>query len=206
MQSDYQEVKAFGCGNAFLIAANILMFLAVAAERHFFGESMLFARGVLYPPAVVPGGQWYRLLSCCFLHFDITHLMNNMIMLAAVGRYVERYERTLVFLLHYLFAGIAGNLVSLYFYLQSDNKVYSAGASGAVFGMVGALLALALLRGGRIEGLKARGILLMIALSLISGFTASGINNAAHVGGLLFGFLSAYLIGILRNLFSQSEK
>lgn len=194
MDRRLNDIKRIGYVTAFLIAANMLLFLAVAAEERLFGRSVIFSRGVLYPPVIVKNGEWYRLLSCCFLHFDITHLMNNIIMLGAVGQYVERHLGQARYLLLYLAAGIFGNAVSLYLYLRADDAVVSAGASGAVFGLVGALLAIVVRNKGRVDGLRTRGVLLMIALSLFAGFRASGVNNAAHVGGLLAGFVLGFLL------------
>ncbi|MBQ7677632.1 MAG: rhomboid family intramembrane serine protease [Lachnospiraceae bacterium] len=183
------NIERIGYVTIVLIISNVTLFLAVAVQERLFGGSALFSRGMMYAPPVVNKGEWYRLLSCCFLHFDISHLMNNMIMLGAVGQYVERHLKGVRYLLLYLLAGIGGNAVSLCLDIRTGDATISAGASGAVFGIVGALLAIAVKNGGKIDGLGMKGILLMIALSLFAGFTASGINNAAHVGGLLTGML-----------------
>ncbi len=181
-------------GAMVLIAINALLFVLVELERRVTGESILFVKGGLYPPAVLIGGEWYRVVTACFLHVDITHLTNNLVMLGAVGRYVERHLGTVRYTVLYFIAGVCGNLVSLYFSVRMGDSTFSVGASGAVFGTVGALLAIALRNGGRVEGLKMKGILIMIALMLFAGFTASGINNAAHVGGLVGGFLMGLLL------------
>ncbi len=184
-----ENIKKLGYGTATLIILNLVVFVVVEVEGWRSGVSLIFNKGGMYPPAVLSNGEWYRLLTACFLHFDATHLMNNMLMLGAVGRFVERHLKTRWFVPVYLLAGISGNVVSLWIDLRTDPNVFSAGASGAVLGMVGALLAIALRNGGRVEGLTARRILFMIALCLFAGLTSSGINNAAHVGGLVSGFV-----------------
>ena len=165
------RIRAQGYSNSLLIAVNVIVFLAGTAFELLTGKDPLFAAGVMYPPAVLEAGQWYRLVTSMFLHVDAMHLANNMIMLAAVGLYVERNLGAIRFMLLYLISGVCGNLLSMLLDVKSQEFVFSAGASGAVFATVGALLAIALKNGGRIYGLSLYRIILMAALSLF-GFAA----------------------------------
>ena len=92
----------------------------------------------------------------------------------------------------------SGSLLSFYMDLDETDLVVSAGASGAVFGIIGGLLAYALLNKGKVEGLTAKGIFGMAALSLYFGFSASGVDNWGHIGGILGGFLLGCILTILR--------
>ena len=82
-----------------------------------------------------------------------------------------------------------GNLLSLYWNTMHDRQIVSAGASGAIFGLMGGLFWIVFANRGRLGTLSGRGILIMVVLSLYFGFTSTGVDNLAHVGGLICGFL-----------------
>ncbi|MCR5451500.1 MAG: rhomboid family intramembrane serine protease [Lachnospiraceae bacterium] len=196
MESDNEFKKEKGCIG--LAVINILVFaymliIGVAGD----GEYMS-THGAIYPPFMLEKNMWYPLFTAMFMHFDVRHLANNMIMLVAVGSYVERNMGTIRFLVLYLLAGLAGNILSFVNDIYGHLYTVSAGASGAVFGLVGALFALALKNRGNIEGLGARRILIMIIISLLIGFTSAGVDNVAHVGGLIAGFLLGFLLLVHR--------
>lgn len=94
----------------------------------------------------------------------------------------------------YFLAGIAGNIFSMGYELLLGEYLWSAGASGAVFGVEGALLFLAILHRGRLESVTAGRVAFAVAFSLYCGFTSTNVNNAAHVGGVLMGFAAAAVI------------
>lgn len=135
------------------------------------------------------GGEWWRLLTAVFLHANFMHLAFNMLALYHAGPVIERLFGRAGFVLVYLGAGLAGSAASVFW--QQD--VVSIGASGAVFGVYGALLAFLLLKPGvltraSLVPLRASA-LLFIGYSLLFGFLQSGIDNAAHLGGLGGGML-----------------
>ena len=177
-----------------LAAVNIIIFLLMYAAGAAGDAEFMASHGAVFPPLMIGRGIWYPLFTAMFLHFDIEHLANNMVMLVAVGRYIEYEMGTLKFFIVYLCSGVLGNVLSFVADLHGDMNTVSAGASGAVFGLVGALLAMAIKNKGRIEGLGLRQILLMIVLSLVSGFTSAGVDNTAHVGGLIAGLLIGLVI------------
>jgi rhomboid protease GluP len=139
-------------------------------------------------------GQWWRLMTSVFIHFGLGHIVLNMVVLAQVGRTVERLFGNARFLALYLFAGLTGSLMSLLWHPGTN----SAGASGAIFGVLGALLAYVI----RYSESIPRSIYLknlhiaaaFILYNLIYGFTHHGIDNGAHVGGLLGGFILACVL------------
>jgi rhomboid protease GluP len=189
-----EGIRDIGRINMLLIAANAAVFIIFNIIGRTNDPEFMLYHGAVFTPMVLKQGAWYTLFTSMFLHFDISHIANNMIMLAAAGSYVEREMGSIRYLITYLLAGLGGNILSLYVDLQTMEYAVSAGASGAVFGVTGALLALALKNRGRVQGLGAPRIIIMIALSLYSGFTSIGVDNWAHVGGLVCGFVIAFLI------------
>lgn len=144
--------------------------------------------GGMYPELLISNGEWYRLFTAMFLHFGAQHLANNMIILAATGDKLEKAVGWFYCLIIYLGAGLTGNLLSLYMMMKTQDYAISAGASGAVFGIIGALVWVAIRNRGRFEGLTTKGLVLMIALCLYHGITAAGVDNWAHIGGAFGGF------------------
>ncbi len=179
---------------AVLIIINVAVFLLFSLIGNTEDTVFMLKHGAMYPPMVTEMKEYYRLFTCLFLHFGIDHLMNNMVMLGALGWNLEAEAGRIRFLLIYFISGIGGNLLSLGFSLHFGDIAVSAGASGAVFGLMGALLWVVIRNKGRIGRLTQRGGLFMVVLSLYFGFTSSGVDNAAHVGGLICGFLAAVLM------------
>lgn len=94
----------------------------------------------------------------------------------------------------YFLSGLSGNILSALWDMQTGDYAVSAGASGAIFGIVGAILYVAIRNRGRIGTITGRGILFMIILSLYYGFTSGGVDNFAHIGGLVSGLVLAVLL------------
>ena len=133
-----------------------------------------------------------------FLHAGIDHLFNNMVILFFLGAMIEKVTGHIQLLLIYLLSGIGANICSLLYKVMTMDSMVSVGASGAIFGLDGVLLAWILLDRQAMPDVTPRRVLLMIVLSLYSGFTAHNIDNAAHVGGLLTGFAAGALLCALR--------
>lgn len=146
-------------------------------------QPLCFSMGAMYEPFITEGQEYYRIFTCMFLHFGITHLMNNMIMLGALGWNLELEIGKLRFIIIYFFSGIGGNILSLIAAISAGESAVSAGASGAVFGLMGALLYVVIANRGRLGQLSGRGMIFMVVLSLYFGLTSSGVDNMAHIGG-----------------------
>lgn len=145
--------------------------------------------------SAVQAGEWWRLLTGMFLHGGVIHLTLNMLALWESGLVLTRLFGNLSFLFVYFCAGIVGGALSLFFSAQGN---VSVGASGAIFGVMGALL-VAVMRHQetmRLVGSKKLKTTLgvYIVLSLVYGFTQPGIDNAAHIGGLLAGMLCGFVL------------
>ena len=157
------------------------------------GEHLL-EFGACYTPWIIEDGQWYRIFASMFLHFGMEHLLNNMLVLLVLGTRLEPLMGHLPFALVYLLGGTGGNLVSLAYELRTEQYAVSAGASGAVFSLMGGAVFILLRDHGHVQDLSSRQVLVMAAMSLYLGFASTGVDNAAHVGGLVCGFLLALFL------------
>ena len=153
----------------------------------------MMRHGTLVPGLVLEYGEYYRLFTSFFMHFGFRHLFNNMLLLWYLGMRLEKYLGHWRYCLVYLAAGVGANAVSLFYYAYTNPLVNCAGASGAVFGIVGAMLWIVLRHRGRMADLTGRQLLLMILFTLYNGFSSSGVNNVAHISGLALGFLLGML-------------
>ena len=137
-----------------LILANILVFTAVEFTGGSEDTMHMLQCGAAYTPAIMQG-EYYRIFTSMFLHFGPQHLGNNMLVLFVLGGRLERTVGKLKYLLIYLLGGMGGNLLCLFLELDSADFAVSAGASGAVFAVMGAMI-YAVIRGrGHIEDLSA---------------------------------------------------
>lgn len=178
-----------------LIAANVLYFLFLSLNgRTEYDMEMMLRFGAMYEPLVLEKQEYYRFFTSCFMHFGIEHLVNNMLVLFVIGGYLERALGHVKYLICYLLAGILANVISYYWHISIADFVISAGASGAVFGVVGALLWVVLRNRGSYEGLSTQQLVIMAVLSVYLGVSEGGVDNAAHIGGFVSGFLLSALL------------
>lgn len=176
-----------------LVAVNVIVYLICT-----FTGNLLYNIGELDAAAVLLRGEYGRIIYSMFLHAGIDHLFNNMVILFFLGAMIEKVTGHIQLLLIYLLSGIGANICSLLYKVMTMDSMASVGASGAIFGLDGVLLAWILLDRQAMPDVTPRRVLLMIVLSLYSGFTAHNIDNAAHVGGLLTGFAAGALLCALR--------
>lgn len=179
-----------------LVAMNVIIMVILALQRIPGEPSAIMNAGVAYTPAIIYQKEYYRLFTSMFLHFDIGHLFGNMILLFFLGEIVENNIGSVRYLVIYLFGGLAGNLLSMGLDLRVpiDQMPISAGASGAVFALIGAMAYLLTINKGKLSGVTLTRLLLLIAFSVWDGFRSAGIDGAAHFGGLIAGFLLALIL------------
>lgn len=168
-----------------IIAINVVVYIL----ENLFPE-LVIGRFAARPP-LIADGEYYRLLTPMFLHaplgasFGIFHILMNMYILKIYGPQVEERFGTARFVVLYLVAGFSGGALS---YAFGPCNVIGLGASGAIFGVVGMLLALLYRRRqSAFVATYMRSMLTFVGLNLMIGFLASGIDNFAHIGGLLSG-------------------
>lgn len=180
-----------------LIGINLLVFLAMLASGAGLWHSsnaVQLAWGANFGPAT-QDGEWWRLGSALFLHFGALHLVMNMWALWDGGQLVERMYGHLRFAAIYFISGISGNLLSL---VSHHGQAISGGASGAIFGVYGALLVCLWRERRHLQPREFRwlfwGASGFAALTIVLGLLIPGIDNAAHVGGFLTGLLSGVVL------------
>ncbi len=154
-------------------------------------EELLMAGGM--HGFVGEDGEYYRLLTAAFIHFSFSHVMNNMLVGAVLGQRLENIVGSIRFVILYLVSAVGANVVSMLYYSRFDPASLSAGASGAVFGIVGGLLGISLRKRDSVD-ITPKQIAVYALLSLYSGFATTGVNNIAHLSGMVFGFLLGLVI------------
>lgn len=162
--------------------------------------------GASYTPAIVEAKEYWRLFTSMFLHFGADHLVNNMLILGLMGLRLEHTLGSVRFLILYLASGLCGNFLSLYQEWMTGDFAVSAGASGAVFGVIGGLIAWAVFHKGRVEGLTTKGLFGMAALSLYYGFSTAGVDNWGHIGGLAGGIVTGSVFAVCSKVFAYRKR
>ena len=197
-----------------LAICNVIIYLCCL-----FGIGDFYIAGGLDAPAVIGEGEYYRIISSLFLHGNSTHLFNNMMILLFLGAMLEKELGHVRFLVLYFLSGIGGNLLSLYVKVREAEAAVSIGASGAVFGLDGVLVAMVvfwgekpnvmapqrgflvvLLWGNQPNDITPQRVILVVLLSLYSGFTSTNVDNAAHIGGLITGFTAGCIVCAIRHV------
>ena len=179
-----------------IIAINVIVYIFSA----FFSKDIvdmdmqtLVNMGALYGPLTVLKGEWWRLFTAMFLHGGMTHILMNMFSLYLIGRSVEIYFDTKSYLTIYLFSGLLGGLASLYMHPNS----VGIGASGAIFGVFGALAGFFLAHRDKIAAhSKAfmKDFAVVLGINLVLGLSIPSIDVSAHIGGLIIGLIGGYVI------------
>lgn len=187
------ERKQLPLCNIVIILINVLVFLYTDFFAVFGGEGVLDA-GALGWYAVLEEGQWYRMFSSMFLHLGGDHLFNNMLVLAYIGSMVELELGSFRYGILYIVSGLLAGGTSMVYNMMQNTYTVSVGASGAIFGTIGAILFLVLFYKRKRIQYSMRQIAFLAFFSLYGGFASQGVDNAAHFGGFIAGFLCAGLL------------
>ncbi len=188
------SARSFPIITSVIILINIAVFLYLELTGSTVDVMFMLRHGALNYKAVVDNGEYYRILTHFFMHYGIEHLFNNMLVLAVIGFYFERVLGKIQFLVIYMLSGLLAGTVSLFWYNYFSEEVTSAGASGAVFGLCGVMIAYICADRKNFEKIGITRIVLFLILTLYSGFGDSGIDNVAHVTGFILGALMTFLL------------
>jgi rhomboid protease GluP len=179
-----------------LVALNVLVYVAMVRSGGGFPKTSsqtALAFGSNFGPDTL-NGEWWRLLAALFIHFSLVHVTFNMVVLVQMGRMAERLFGNARFAALYFFTGLTASLTSLCWHPVLN----SAGASGAIFGVLGALLAYVVRYRSSMprtfQAQRFRSAAFLVVYSLFNGLTHQGIDNAAHLGGLVSGFVMGWLL------------
>ncbi|MBQ9319149.1 MAG: rhomboid family intramembrane serine protease [Bacilli bacterium] len=180
-----------------LIAINIIIYAImgiIGKNLIEMNPNFLYKYGALVNKSqMVNNFDYLRIVSSIFLHGGLIHLLCNMYTLYVIGPQVESFFGKVKYILIYLISGICGNLLSMLF--LADNHV-SIGASGAIFGLLGAIVYFGYHYRVYLGTVIKSQIIPLIVVNLFIGYMVSGINNTAHIGGLIGGVLAAKAVGI----------
>ena len=165
-----------------LIVINTVIFFLFSKDGGSTNRDVAIKYGVQYQP-LIRQGQYYRLFTAMFLHFGVYHLLFNMYALSVIGPAVDYVCGSVIFLIVYLGAGLAGNVATMILDEKSGRSNLSAGASGCIFGLLGACFVLAIAG----YGFSMRSILTTLAINLVYGLSSKRINMMSHAGGFVGG-------------------
>ena len=192
-----------------LISINVIVFiimLLIGGNSVITNPStnLLLQFGASYGELVFEYGEFWRLLTSNYLHIGLLHLLFNMWCLYSIGLELEEFMGSLLFFVTYTLSGIFGSLVSCLYYTSLGQNVVSAGASGAIFGIAGALLLVAFYIGSKYNrnqfNYDYSSLLFFIGFNIIYGLRVPGIDNGAHLGGLLFGSVMGIFYVFIREV------
>ncbi len=180
--------------NTVFVVINVLVFFALSALGSTQDVEFMLGHGAMFVPSVIEDGQVYRFFTCMFLHFGFMHLTGNMVVLMFLGDNVERAVGKVKYVLIYILGGMIGSTGSFLYALKYNPGIVSAGASGAIFALIGALLWLVIRNKGRLEDMTTLRMCVLIAYALYNGITSENVDMAAHLFGLIGGFLVAVIL------------
>lgn len=194
------KIKEIPLANSIFVAINILVFILCA-----FNPEVLYNKGAFSYSIVESTKEYYRFITSVFIHADVDHLFSNMLVLFFLGNSVEKKIGHVKYFLLFFISAIAGNIVSAAYESYFNQMYLSVGASGAVYGILGAVLLLVVVKGGSWETITLPRMLLMLGYSLYSGFMMTNINNAAHIGGFVSGLFVMGLFCVVDKLRKKKE-
>lgn len=193
MKLNLSDKKRLPYATIVVAAVNILVFFRMLLTGALDTSAGMLDHGALFMLNGTYMGGFHQLFTAMFLHFDIYHLGSNLLIMVILGDMLEKRLGSVRFLVSYLMSGLAGNIATVFFYGILGKTAISAGASGAVFGLVGLLCCLVFRNRGAVPGFSRNRMVLMLFLLFYNGFRNAQINTVAHAAGLLAGILFGFL-------------
>lgn len=200
-QENPQRLKLFTMMNTLIILVNFVAFLVFQFSPFLGGKEEMLGKGALSWYYILHQNEYYRVITSMFMHSGWSHLINNMLVLLFVGDNLERAAGKFRYLFIYFGSGILAATASISYNMWKDYgkeilevPTFSIGASGAIFGVVGAVLSIVIINRGRLEDINARQMMLFVAFSLYGGISNARIDQAAHVGGFIAGMILAAVL------------
>jgi len=172
-----------------ILVLNALVLTLMEMQGGSTNMDVLLRFGALERDLIVTNGEYWRIGMAMFMHIGVTHFLYNGLSLYVFGTRLERHFGRGKFILIYLVTGVAGNLVQL---IISD--AVCAGASGAIYGLMGAALALTQRTRKSVDGLSFYIMLIFVVVGIAQGLVTPGIGNGAHIGGMIAGYLMGFVM------------
>lgn len=183
--------------NLTIVALNVLYFIAIVvingSYSAIYDSDIMLRMGALDYESFI-SGKWYEIITSLFMHFGIGHLFNNMLLLVYAGCQLEKIIGKIPYFILYIASGICGNVVSLWYYHSIGEYAVSAGASGAIFGVIGALLVVLFINRTKTAETTPKRLLFLAFITIYYGMTTIGVDNAAHIGGFICGIIGGFLL------------
>lgn len=181
--------------NTALVACNVIVFIVLELIGSTQDTLFMVNHGASFAPYVLEGGKEYlRLLYSMFLHFGPEHLFHNMIGLFFIGDNLERAMGHVRYLIFYLLCGVGASVCSMTVHAFAEPFTVSAGASGAICGVVGGLLWVVMANRGRLEEMTTGRVAFLIFYLIYGGLQSTGVDNIAHISGALLGLILAWML------------
>lgn len=188
--------------NTIIVGINMMAYIITHFTGAFGGEQQMYVKGALSWYYVTQYKEYYRILTAMFMHSDLSHIFNNMLVLVFIGATLEQAVGKIKYLFIYFGAGILAGIASISYNMWKEsaalyelgNLTFSIGASGAIFGVVGAVFYIMLINKGRLKDMNTRQMVIFLILSLYGGIANAQIDQAAHVGGFVAGLVLAAIV------------
>ncbi|MCL2049518.1 MAG: rhomboid family intramembrane serine protease [Defluviitaleaceae bacterium] len=171
-----------------IIAINAMVLILMYLDGYHENDVSVPIRfGAIVVDRIMRFGEWRRLFTSMFIHFGFWHFINNSLGLLIFGSRIERFLGRRFFIFIYIFSGLVGSAFSLFNLYINYPTIPSAGASGAIYGLVGAMFAFTRITKRAMDSIGWYVMLIYISAGMALGFATPGIDNFAHIGGLLCG-------------------
>lgn len=177
-----------------LLLINVAIWLYTESIGSSTDPQTLLRLGAIYAPLILNEGEYLRLLQSMFLHIGMIHLFHNMIGLYIFGYRLERYLSRWQFVVVYIGSGLVGSVVSVGLDVFLGRAVIAAGASGAVYGLMGAMVVVTRMIKRPIDGVSTYIVWIMFTLGIVHSITTPGISLSAHLGGFVGGLLLTTIV------------
>jgi len=187
-EKDVKRIKSSDCNFTYTIAIiNAIIFACTALKN---ANSQLIEFGGINSEAIFLHSEYYRLFTAMFIHIGIMHLLSNTLSLYIFATRVELYMGKVLFAIIYLVSGLGSSLLSALI----SSADYSVGASGAICGLMGAVVVYCIKTKKSIDGFNLYFIILFCFMSILSGFMFSNVDNAGHIGGFISGVIATNIL------------
>lgn len=189
------KIKNFFTINKIIIAINIIVFIFMTINGDPTDANYLYDHGGISPHKFFMKFELGTLFTSMFMHAGISHIVNNMLMLWLMGDVLEREFGKIYYFIIYIGSGLAAGLISQVYYLM-QGKMYtvSVGASGAIFGVIGAVVWILIRNKGQWNNISLKRVVLYLIISVVAGLNDSSVGMAAHIGGFIAGFIICMIL------------
>lgn len=205
MNRAWKKIKNSSFITIILVAVSVAVYVYMnVLDRTGFNQNRVIFYGALYRQFVLDNDQWYRLISASFIHFDLEHLLFNMIALYFVGTELEKVLGHFRYFLVYFASVLGGSILTL---ALGGSDIISAGASTGIFGLFASYVAMSkLYPESRFLAARARNFAVLIMINLVLNLFATDVDMWGHIGGALGGVLSTGFVGLASISFSAKKQ